>query len=85
MENFMNLKPKDIKLLKEQVKKLYDSVDGDEPTEEEVAMYADLIDFFKDIAEDLKIKLYDITGYISDDNMEEAEEAKEEKEVEELK
>ena len=81
----MNLKPKDIKLLKEQVKKLHDSVDGDEPTEEEVAMYADLIDFFKDIAEDLKIKLYDITGYISDDNMEEAEEAKEEKEVEELK
>ena len=78
----MNLKPKDIKVLKEQMKNLYDLVDGDEPTDQEVANYAELIDFFKDITEDLKMKLYDITGYESEDDME--EEAEEEK-TEEVK
>lgn len=82
MENFMNLKPKDIKLLKEQVKKLHDVVEGDEPSEEDVGIYSELIDFFHDIAEDLKMKLYDITGYESTDDME--EEAEEEK-TEEVK
>ena len=85
MENFMNLKPKDIKLLKEHIKKLHDLVDGDEPSEEDVGIYSELIDFFNDITEDLKMKLYDITGYESTDDMEEeAEEEKTEK-TEEVK
>ena len=74
MENFMNLKPKDIKLLKDQVKKIHDLVEGDEPTDEEIADYAELIDFFKDLTDDLKTKVYDITGYESLDDIEEAEE-----------
>ena len=77
MESFLSIKPKDIKLLKEDVQKVFDLVEGDEPTEEDVSKYMELVDFFQDIADDLKAKVYDITGYNSEDDIEEAEEEKE--------
>ena len=77
MESFLSIKPKDIKLLKEDIQKVFDLVEGDEPTEEDVSKYMELVDFFQDIADDLKAKVYDITGYNSEDDIEEAEEEKE--------
>ena len=75
MENFTRLKPKDIKLLKETIQKVMDlTEEGEEPTEEEVIAYMELADFFQDVAEDISQKVKDITGYESDDSMEEAEE-----------
>jgi len=75
MENFMNLKPKDIKLLKESIQKVMDlTEEGEEPTEDDVIEYMELADFFQDIADDISQKVKDITGYESDDSMEEAEE-----------
>lgn len=73
MENFINLKPKDIKVIKEEIKKVFDMVETDEPTEDEINGYMELIEFFQDVADDIKQKLYDITGYESTDEMEEAE------------
>jgi len=75
MENFMNLKPKDIKLLKESIQKVMDlTEEGEEPTEDDVIEYMELADFFQDISDDISQKVKDITGYESDDSMEEAEE-----------
>jgi len=75
MENFMNLKPKDIKLLKESIQKVMDlTEEGEEPTEDDVIEYMELADFFQDIADDISQKVKDITGYESEDDMEEAEE-----------
>jgi len=75
MENFINLKPKDIKLLKESIQKVMDlTEEGEEPTEDDVIEFMELADFFEDIADDIKQKVKDITGYESDDSMEEAEE-----------
>ena len=76
MENFLGLKPKDIKILKEGIQKVMDlTEDGEEPTEEDVIEYMELVDFFQDIADDISQKVKDITGYESnDDDMEEAEE-----------
>jgi len=75
MENFINLKPKDIKLLKESIQKVMDlTEEGEEPTEDDVIEYMELADFFQDIADDISQKVKDITGYESEDDMEEAEE-----------
>ena len=75
MESFINLKPKDIKLLKETIQKVIDlSEESEEFAEEDVVAYMELADFFQDIADDIKQKLKDITGYESEDDIEEAEE-----------
>ena len=76
MENFLRLKPKDMKVLKEGIQKVMDlTEDGEEPTEEDVIEYMELVDFFQDIADDISQKVKDITGYESnDDEMEEAKE-----------
>ena len=75
MENFLALKPKDIKMLTESLQKVMDVTEEDEePTEDDVIEYMELADFFQDIADDISQKVKDITGYESDDSMEEAEE-----------
>lgn len=51
-----------------------DLTEEDEPTEDDVIEFMELADFFEDIADDIKQKVKDITGYESDDSMEEAEE-----------
>ena len=80
MESFIALKPKDVKILKESTQKVLDlSEESDELTEEDVVEYMELADFFQDIADDIKQKVKDITGYESEDDLEEAEEAKEAK------
>ena len=48
--------------------------ESDELTEEDVVEYMELADFFQDIADDIKQKVKDITGYESEDDLEEAEE-----------
>ena len=74
MENFLALKPKDIKIIKESIQKVLDLTEEDkEPTEDDVIEYMELADFFQDIADDISQKVKDITGYESDDSMEEAE------------
>ena len=75
MENFLALKPKDIKIIKESIQKVLDlTEEGEEPTEDDVIEYMELADFFQDIADNISQKVKDITGYESEDNMEEAEE-----------
>ena len=75
MENFLALKPKDIKILKESIQKVMDlTEESEEPTEDDVIEYMELADFFQDVADDISQKVKDITGYESEDNMEEAEE-----------
>jgi gas vesicle protein len=75
MESFLHIKPKDIKLLKEDIQKVFDlKEESDELTEEDVVKYMELADFFQDIADDIKQKVKDITGYESEDDTEEAEE-----------
>ena len=75
MENFLALKPKDIKMLKESIQKVMDlTEEGEEPTEDDVIEYMELADFFQDIADNISQKVKDITGYESEDDMEEAEE-----------
>ena len=75
MESFLHIKPKDIKLLKEDIQKVFDlTEDSEELTEEDVVKYMELADFFQDIADDIKQKVKDITGYESEDDTEEAEE-----------
>lgn len=78
MESFIALKPKDVKILKESTKKVLDlTEESEELTEEDVVEYMELADFFQDVADDIKQKVKDITGYESEDDIEEAEEAKE--------
>ena len=75
MENFLALKPKDIKMLKESIQKVMDlTEESEEPTEDDVIEYMELADFFQDVADDISQKVKDITGYESDDSMDEAEE-----------
>ena len=75
MESFLHIKPKDIKLLKEDIQKVFElTEDSEELTEEDVVKYMELADFFQDIADDIKQKVKDITGYESEDDTEEAEE-----------
>ena len=75
MESFLHIKPKDIKLLKEDIQKVFDlTEDSEELTEEDVVKYMELADFFQDIADDIKQKVKNITGYESEDDTEEAEE-----------
>ena len=75
MENFLALKPKDIKMLKESIQKVMDLTEEDEePTEDDVIEYMELADFFQDVADNISQKVKDITGYESEDDMEEAEE-----------
>ena len=75
MESFIALKPKDVKVLKESTQKVMDlTEESDELTEEDVVEYMELADFFQDIADDIKQKVKDITGYESEDDLEEAEE-----------
>jgi uncharacterized spore protein YtfJ len=75
MESFIALKPKDVKILKESTQKVLDlTEESDELTEEDVVEYMELADFFQDIADDIKQKVKDITGYESEDDTEEAEE-----------
>ena len=75
MESFLHIKPKYIKLLKEDIQKVFDlTEDSEELTEEDVVKYMELADFFQDIADDIKQKVKDITGYESEDDTEEAEE-----------
>ena len=75
MESFIALKPKDVKILKESTQKVLDlTEESDELTEEDVVEYMELADFFQDIADDIKQKVKDITGYESEDDLEEAEE-----------
>ena len=75
MESFIALKPKDVKILKESTQKLLDlTEESDELTEEDVVEYMELADFFQDIADDIKQKVKDITGYESEDDLEEAKE-----------
>ena len=75
MESFIALKPKDVKILKESTQKVMDwTEESDELTEEDVVEYMELADFFQDIADDIKQKVKDITGYESEDDLEEAEE-----------
>ena len=76
MENFLNLKPKDIKILKEKVQEVFNLSEETEIEEEKVGAYMELVDFFEDIAGDLKQRLYNITGFNSEDDTEEAEESK---------
>jgi two-component sensor histidine kinase len=78
MESFIALKPKDVKILKESTQKVLDlSEESEELTEEDVVEYMELADFFQDVADDIKQKVKDITGYESEDDIEEAEEANE--------
>ena len=73
MESFIALKPKDVKILKESTQKVLDlTEESDELTEEDVVEYMELADFFQDIADDIKQKVKDITGYESEDDLEEA-------------
>ena len=75
MESFIALKPKDVKILKESTQKVMDlTEESDELTEEDVVEYMELADFFQDIADDIKQKVKDITGYESEDDLEEAKE-----------
>ena len=75
MESFIALKPKDVKILKESTQKVLDlTEERDELTEEDVVEYMELANFFQDIADDIKQKVKDITGYESEDDLEEAEE-----------
>jgi len=78
MESFIALKPKDVKILKESTQKVLDlTEESEELTEEDVVEYMELADFFQDVADDIKQKVKDITGYESEDDIEEAEEANE--------
>ena len=62
-------------MLKEDIQKVFDlTEDSEELTEEDVVKYMELADFFQDIADDIKQKVKDITGYESEDDTEEAEE-----------
>ena len=75
MESFIALKPKDVKILKESTQKVLDlTEESDELTEEDVVEYMELADFFQEIADDIKQKVKDITGYESEDDLEEAKE-----------
>ena len=75
METFITLKPKDVKMLKESTQKVMDlTEESEELTEEDVVEYMELADFFQDIADDIKQKVKDITGYESEDDLEEAKE-----------
>ena len=75
MESFLHIKPKDIKLLKEDIQKVFDlTEESEELAGEDVVEYMELADFFQDIADDIKQKVKDITGYESEDDTEEAEE-----------
>ena len=75
MESFIALKPKDVKILKESTQKVMDlTEESEELTEEDVVEYMELADFFQDIADDIKQKVKDITGYESEDDLEEAKE-----------
>ena len=75
MQSFISLKPKDVKVLKESTQKVMDlTEESEELTEEDVVEYMELADFFQDIADDIKQKVKDITGYESKDDTEEAEE-----------
>ena len=75
MESFITLKPKDIKMLKESVQKIVDlTEESEELIEEDVVEFMELADFFQDIADDIKQKVKDITGYESEDDLEEAKE-----------
>lgn len=71
METFINLKPKDIKILKEQVQEVLDLDENSNVKEDEVELYMELIEFFEDIADDLKNKIFDITGFKNDEEKEE--------------
>ena len=78
MESFIALKPKDVKILKESTQKVLDlTEESEELTEEDVVEYMELADFFQDVADDIKQKVKDTTGYESEDDIEEAEEANE--------
>jgi hypothetical protein len=75
MESFITLKPKDIKMLKESIQKIVDlTEESEELIEEDVVEFMELADFFQDIADDIKQKVKDITGYESEDDLEEAKE-----------
>ena len=75
MESFIALKPKDVKILKESTQKVLDlTEESEELTEEDVVEYMELADFFQDVADDIKQKVKDITGYESEDDIEESEE-----------
>ena len=81
MESFIALKPKDVKILKESTQKVLNlTEESEELTEEDVVEYMEHADFFQDVADDIKQKVKDITGYESKDDIEEAEEAKESEE-----
>ena len=75
MESFITLKPKDIKMLKESIQKIVDlTEESEELIEEDVVEFMELADFFQDIADDIKQKVKYITGYESEDDLEEAKE-----------
>jgi hypothetical protein len=75
MESFITLKPKDLKMLKGSVQKIVDlTEESEELIEEDVVEFMELADFFQDIADDIKQKVKDITGYESEDDLEEANE-----------
>lgn len=85
MEGFLSINSLEIKIIKEDMKELFDLKDDDELEEEQVEKYMELYGYFQEIADEIKTKVYDITGYESEEEEEaeeEAEEAEETKEAE---
>ena len=76
MEDFITIKPKHIKAFKEQIQEILDLNEESELEEEKLEIYMNLKDWFQNIADDIKQKIYDITGFNSEDDTEEAEESK---------
>jgi len=60
METFISLEPDEIKKMKEDLQKIIDLEEGDKPTEDDVSNYMQLVEYFRDIAEDIECKVNDI-------------------------
>jgi len=60
MEAFISLEPDEIKKMKEDLQKIIDLEEGDKPTEDDVSNFMQLVEYFRDIAEDIECKVNDI-------------------------
>jgi len=79
MESFLNIKPKEIKVIKEDMQELFDLKDDDKLEKEQVEKYIELYHYFQEIADEIIAKVYDIADYKLEEEEEEveAEEAEE--------
>jgi len=72
MDNFIELKPKEIKAIKSTLSKLQEIDDWNEPDEDDMNSFLELIEYFETLSDNIKRKVYKITGF--DPEKEECEE-----------